>query len=87
VGIFAALAGKTSAEVIAEYGGQGFGAFKPALADLAVATLAPVGERMRGYLADPAEIDRVLAAGAERARAAAAPVLAEVRAKVGFIAL
>jgi tryptophanyl-tRNA synthetase len=87
VGIFAALAGKTSAEVIAEYGGKGFGTFKPALADLAVAQLGPVGEKMRGFLADPAEIDRILRAGAERARAAAAPTLAEVREKVGFIKL
>jgi tryptophanyl-tRNA synthetase len=87
VGIYAALAGTSAAEVIAEYGGKGFGTFKPALADLAVATLGPVGEKMRGFLADPAEIDRILAAGAARAREAAAPTLAQVRAKVGFISL
>jgi len=87
VGIYAALAGKTDAEILTEFGGQGFGAFKPALADLAVAQLAPVGEKMRGYLADPAEIDRILKGGADRARAVAAPVLEDVRRKVGFISL
>ena len=84
VGIYAALDGRTSAQVLAEFAGQGFGAFKPKLADLAVAKLGPVGDEMRRLMADPAEIDRVLADGAERARAAAAPTLAEVRKIVGF---
>jgi tryptophanyl-tRNA synthetase len=84
VGIFAALGGETKAEVLARFAGQGFGAFKPALADLAVSALSPVSEAMRRYMADPAEIDRILAAGAARAREVAAPTVAEVRAKVGF---
>ena len=57
---------------------------KPKLVDLAVAKLGPVGAEMRRLMADPGEIDAVLAKGAARARAAAAPTLAEVRAKVGF---
>ena len=84
VAIYAALAGTTREAVLAEFAGQGFGAFKPKLADLAVAKLGPVGDEMRRLMADPAEIDRVLADGAERARAAAAPTLAEVRKIVGF---
>ncbi|MCA0356666.1 MAG: tryptophan--tRNA ligase [Proteobacteria bacterium] len=84
VGIFAALAGKTKAEVLAEYAGKGFGTFKPALAELAVESLAPVGERMRGLLGDPAVLDAILAKGAEKAREAAAPTLAEVKKLVGF---
>ncbi|MDO8380175.1 MAG: tryptophan--tRNA ligase [Pseudomonadota bacterium] len=84
VGIYAALDGRTSAEVLTEFAGEGFGAFKPRLADLAVAKLGPVGTEMRRLMADPAEIDKVLAAGAERARAAAAPTLAEVKKLVGF---
>jgi len=84
IGIYAALEGRTSAEVLAEFAGQGFGAFKPKLADLAVARLGPVGAEMRRLMADPGEIDAVLAKGAERARVAAAPTLAQVRAKVGF---
>jgi tryptophanyl-tRNA synthetase len=85
VGIFAALSGQTKAQVLETFGGQGFGQnFKPALADLLIARLAPVSAQMRGFLADPAQIDRVLADGAERARALAEPVLAETRRIVGF---
>ncbi len=84
VAIYAALAGITEAEVLKQYAGQGFGAFKPALADLAVSVMGPIGGEMRRLLADPAEIDRVLADGAQRARAIATPVMAEVRGLVGF---
>jgi tryptophanyl-tRNA synthetase len=84
VGIYAALSGATKADVLADFAGQGFGAFKPALADLAVATLGPVGAEMRRLLADPAQIDRVLAAGVDKARAVAAPIVAETKALVGF---
>ena len=84
VGVYAALAGETKADVLARFAGQGFGAFKPALADVVTAAMTPVGEAMRRYLADPAEIDRVLAEGALRARAVAEPVLDEVKQKVGF---
>jgi tryptophanyl-tRNA synthetase len=84
VAIYAALAGTTSEAVLAQYAGQGFGAFKPALADLAVSVIGPVGAEMRRLLADPAEIDRVLKDGAERARAVADPVVAETKKLVGF---
>ncbi len=84
VGIYGALADLTKAQVLAEFGGKGFGAFKPALADLAVAKLGPVSDRMRRLMADPTEIDRVLAAGAEKARDVAAPTLDEVKRIVGF---
>jgi tryptophanyl-tRNA synthetase len=84
VSIYAALAGTSDADVLAEYAGQGFGAFKPRLADLAVSVMGPIGAEMRRLLADPAEIDRVLADGAERARALARPTLAETKKLVGF---
>jgi len=84
VGIYAALAGRTEAEVLAEFAGQGFGAFKPKLADLAVSIMGPIGGEMRRLLADPSEIDRVLADGAARAREVAAPTVAEVKKLVGF---
>ncbi len=84
VGIYAALTAETKAQVLTRFAGQGFGAFKPALAEVVVAAMTPVGEAMRRYLSDPAEIDRVLTAGAERAAAVAEPVLTEVKAKVGF---
>jgi len=84
VGIYGALADLSTAEVLAKFGGQGFGVFKPALADLAVESLAPVSDAMRRYLNDPAEIDRILKAGAERASLVAEPVLEETRRIVGF---
>jgi tryptophanyl-tRNA synthetase len=84
VGIYAALAGVSDADVIRDFAGQGFGAFKPALADLAVGALAPITSEMRRYMADPAAIDRVLADGAERARALAQPILRDVKDIVGF---
>ena len=84
VGIYAAMAGTTKAKVLETYGGQGFGAFKPALADMVVAAMSPVTAEMRRLIADPAEIDRILAAGALRAREIAAPILAQTREIVGF---
>ena len=84
VGIYAALAGTSAEAVLAEFAGQGFGAFKPRLADLAVEKLGPIGAEMRRLLSDPAEIDRILAAGAERARSVAAPTVAEVKKLVGL---
>ncbi len=84
VGIYGALSDLSKAEVLARFGGQGFGAFKPALADLAVETLGPIGARMRELLADPAELDRILSKGAERARELADPIVAETKRLVGF---
>ena len=84
IAIYAALSDRTREEITAEFAGQGFGAFKPALADLAVASLAPVTAEMRRLMDDPAEIDRVLKDGAERAAEIADPVIAEVKQIVGF---
>ncbi len=84
VSIYAALAGRSEAEILNEFGGQGFGAFKPKLAELAVEALAPIAARMRALLQAPQEIDAVLSDGAERARAIAEPVMADLRRIVGF---
>jgi tryptophanyl-tRNA synthetase len=84
VGVYAALVGETKAQVLERFAGQGFGAFKPALADAMVEALRPVGTQMRRLMDDPAEIDRVLSKGALRARAVADPVVAEAKALVGF---
>jgi tryptophanyl-tRNA synthetase len=75
VNIYAALSGKTPAEVLGEYGGAGFGTFKPALADLAVSVMEPITTEMNRLMQDPAEIDRILGRGAERAEAIARPIL------------
>ena len=85
VGIFAALSGQTSSEVLKDFGGRGFGDFKPALADLAIEKLAPSSSEMRRLLADPGHIDAVLADGAERAREIADPILAEITEIVGLV--
>jgi len=85
VDIYAALSDRTSEAVIAEYTGAGWGRFKPALADLAVDKLAPISAEMRRLLDDPAEIDRLLGEGAEKARAIAAPILDRTYDIVGFL--
>ncbi len=84
VTIYAALADVPKADALRRFAGKGFGALKPELADLAVAALAPVTARMRELMADPEAVDAVLADGAERARAVAAPILAETKRAVGF---
>ncbi|GHA22548.1 tryptophan--tRNA ligase [Devosia pacifica] len=85
VGIYAALANRTVDEVLAEFGGQGWGVFKPALAELAVEKLAPMADEMRRHLEDPTEIENILRDGAGRARAIAEETMQAVRAIVGFV--
>ncbi len=85
VGIFAALAGSQKADVLAEFGGRQFSQFKPALADLCVAKLGPIAEQARRLMDDPAEIDRILVDGADRARELATPILTDVKDIVGFV--
>ena len=84
VGIYSALSGLTDQQVLGKYAGQGFGVFKPALADLAVEKLRPITTRMNEYLANPDEIDKVLARGAKAADKLARPVIADVRKVMGF---
>ena len=85
VAIYAALAKSEVDSVLQEFGGRGFAEFKPALADLAVAQLSPIGKEMRELIENPADIDSILANGAERAAAIARPLMAEVRDIVGFL--
>ncbi|MFD1880853.1 tryptophan--tRNA ligase [Paracoccus pacificus] len=85
VNIYAALTDETPDAVLARFEGQGFGAFKPALSEVAVATLGPITRRMQEYLADPAEIDRILGDGAMRADAIAHPIVEETKAIMGLL--
>ncbi|SDE35061.1 tryptophan--tRNA ligase [Limimaricola pyoseonensis] len=85
VDIYAGLANMTAEQVIAEYAGAGWGQFKPALADLAVEKLAPISSEMARLMDDPAEIDRTLERGAERARAIAEPILARTSEIMGLL--
>lgn len=85
VNIYAAISGVTPDAVIAEFGGQQFGTFKPALAELAVNHLAPISGEMARLMAQPDEIDRILGDGAIRADAIAQPVLKQVKDAIGMI--
>ena len=85
VNIYAALANVTPEAVLAEFAGAQFGAFKPKLADLAVERLSPLSTEMSRLMADPAEIDRLLGQGADRAAAIAEPILTETYNIVGLL--
>src|SRR5690606_34385163 len=85
VGIYAALADRSREAVIAEFGGQQFSVFKPALADLAVDKLAPIAAEMRRISADTTYVDGVLRDGAERAEVIAEATMKGVREIVGLL--
>jgi tryptophanyl-tRNA synthetase len=85
VGIYAALVGQTKADILNEFGGAQFSAFKKALASVAVEKVGPIGAEMQRLVADPAEIDRILADGAARAHAIAKPIMDEVKDIVGLV--
>jgi tryptophanyl-tRNA synthetase len=85
VGIFAALQNQTKAQVLAEFGGGTFSAFKGSLVDVAVARLAPIAGEMRRLMDDPGHIDAILSDGADRARALASANMREIRSIMGFV--
>jgi tryptophanyl-tRNA synthetase len=85
VGIFAAVNDETKGQVLQTFGGANFSTFKSALVDLLVAKLAPIGAEMARLSKDETFIDGVLADGAARARAIAAPVITAVKDVVGFV--
>ena len=85
VAIYAALQEVSLEDAITEVGGQQFGQFKPALAELAVEKLGPISGEMTRLMSDPAEIDRILATGAEKARAITASILAKTYEIVGML--
>jgi tryptophanyl-tRNA synthetase len=85
VNIYAALADMAPEAVMTEYAGAQFGTFKPALADLAVAKLSPITTAMTRLMQDPAEIDRILGQGADRAEAISRPIVDQVYDIVGMI--
>ncbi|WP_298496116.1 tryptophan--tRNA ligase [uncultured Maritimibacter sp.] len=85
IDIYAGLADMSAEAVLADYAGAGWGTFKPALADLAVAKLAPVSDEMRRLLDAPEELDAIMARGAERANEIAQPILAKTYDIMGFV--
>lgn len=83
--IYSAVTGRAVDDVVAQYQGKLYGHLKVDLAEVVVAALGPVRERAQQLLADPAELDALLARGAQKAREVASPVLAEAYANVGFL--
>jgi tryptophanyl-tRNA synthetase len=84
VGIYGAVTGESVEQVLARFAGQGFGAFKPALADVLIELLRPLRTQLEELRRDATELDRILADGAERASALAAPTLAAAYDAVGL---
>jgi tryptophanyl-tRNA synthetase len=85
VGIYAALSGRSKAEVLTEFGGGQFSSFKNALVDLCVTKLSPIAGEMKRLVADPGHIDAILNDGADRARAIAEETMNLSKDIVGFI--
>jgi tryptophanyl-tRNA synthetase len=85
VGIYAALAGTTRADVLKEFGNAQFSTFKSALVDLLVGTLVPIGAEMKRLMGDPTAIDAILADGAGRAQKLARQTMNAVKDIVGLV--
>jgi len=85
VGIYAAMTDRSRDDICGQYAGQGFADFKKDLIDVTVTHLAPITTEMSRLMSDPAEIDRILKDGSERANAIAQPIIKEVKDIVGFI--
>jgi len=84
VGIYAAVTGETVEQVLQRFAGQGFGAFKPALADALVALLSPLRSRLDELRTNPGELDRLLGQGSASAATLGAPILADAYRAVGL---
>ncbi len=85
VTIFAAVTDQGIDDVLATYGGEGFGRFKPALGEVLVETLAPISARFRELKDDGEALDAILARGAAKARDMAAPTLADAYRALGLV--
>jgi tryptophanyl-tRNA synthetase len=83
--IYAALTMRTIDELLERYEGRGYGDLKKDLAEIVVEFVKPIQERTRAYLEDPGYLDKVLAVGAEKARAVSAVTLGAAYQNVGFL--
>ncbi|MFU8870748.1 tryptophan--tRNA ligase [Micromonospora sp. SL4-19] len=82
--IYSALSGRGIDDLVAAYDGKGYGDLKKDLAEVVREALTPIQERTRGYLDDPAQLDKLLAQGAEKARVVAAATLRTTYDRIGF---
>ena len=85
--IYAAVTGRTYDQIEAEFDGQGYGAFKPAVGEAVVECLRPIREETERILKDKAYLESVYKAGAEKAAYVAGKTLRKVYKKIGFVAL
>src|SRR6202012_5642613 len=85
VGIYAALSGRSKQQVLTDFGGGQFSAFKNALVELCVTKLAPIASEMKRLVADPGHVDSILVDGANRARVIADETMLKAKDIVGFI--
>jgi tryptophanyl-tRNA synthetase len=83
--IYAALTSRTIDELLEQYDGRGYGDLKKDLAEIVVEFVRPIQERTKAYLEDPGHLDKVLAIGAEKARAVASVTLGEAYQNIGFL--
>jgi tryptophanyl-tRNA synthetase len=83
--IYSALTGEPIADLEKRYAGAGYGTFKKDLAEVVVDAFAPIRERTEKLLADEAELDLLLAAGAAKAHVLAAATMTRVRDRIGFL--
>lgn len=83
--IYSALTGREIEAIVADYQGKGYGHLKVDLADVVVEFLTPFQERVNDYLADPAQLDAVLADGADKAAEIAAPVMRRIADRFGLL--
>jgi tryptophanyl-tRNA synthetase len=83
--IHSALSGQSIAALEERFAGRGYGDLKKEVAEVVTDALAPIQQRTAELLGDPAELQRILATGAARAREVAAPTLATVYDRVGFL--
>jgi tryptophanyl-tRNA synthetase len=84
--IYSALTGRSIEDLVAAYEGKGYGDLKKDLAEVVVEFIRPIQERTRAYLDDPAQLDKLLAVGAEKARAVSSVTLRRVYDRIGFLA-
>jgi tryptophanyl-tRNA synthetase len=83
--IYSALSGRTVDDLVAGYEGKGYGALKSDVAEALADFVTPLRQQVAGYTNDPAELDKLLARGAERAREVAAETVRVVYDRVGFL--
>jgi tryptophanyl-tRNA synthetase len=84
--IYSALSDRTIDDLVGSYAGKGYGDLKKDLAQVVAEFTRPIQERTRAFLDDPAQLDKLLAVGAEKARAVAEPTLRTAYDRVGFLA-